>query len=149
MKRMRALLVLPGLALAISASAAILTTDPLTGLPLIPATENQAHPGNNDPVKMPDGPYCKSKMLANFYSVYESKMDSTVAWYEAHLRGFHKVANANGIKDIFYNDAGTLAVLVMGNKGNTDTYSVSYYRFEPGASAKAIVSMTQEKIVCQ
>ena len=52
-------------------------------------------------------------------------------------------------KDLFYNDAGTLAVLVMGSKGNADTRSVSYYRFEPGTSAKAIVSMMQGKIVCQ
>ena len=135
-------------ALAISASAAVLTTDPLTGLPLIPATENRAHPGNNDPVNIRETPFCKSKLRTNFYSVYDSTMDASVAWYDAHLRGFHKVANAGGSKDIFYNDAGTLAVLVMGDK-DTGTRSVAYYRFEPGTSAKAIVSMTQGKIVCQ
>ena len=149
MKSKSALLVMLGLGLAISASAAILTTDPLTGLPLIPATENRAHPGNNDPVNMPGGQFCKSKMRAEFYSVYDSKMDASVAWYDAHLRGFHKVSDTSGSKDMFYNDAGTLAVLVMGGKGNTETRSVAYYRFEPGVSAKAIVSMTQAKLVCQ
>ncbi|MGA8309825.1 MAG: hypothetical protein WB755_07330 [Terriglobales bacterium] len=53
MKFSRALIVILGIGVAVSASAAILTADPLTGLPLIPATENRAHPGNNDPVDMP------------------------------------------------------------------------------------------------
>jgi hypothetical protein len=149
MKFSRALIIILGIGVAVSASAAILTADPLTGLPLIPATENRVHPGNNDPVNMPGGQFCKSKMRANFYSVFDSKMDASVAWYDAHLRGFHKVSDTGRSKDIFYNDAGTLAVLVMGSKGNTETRSVAYYRFEPGISAKAIVSMIQEKLVCQ
>jgi hypothetical protein len=107
------------------------------------------HPGNNDPADMPGGQLCKSKMQADFYSVYDSTMDASVAWYDAHLRGFHKVPNTSGSKDIFYNDADTLAVLVMAGKDNTETRSISYYRFEPGVSAKAIVSMTQTKLVCQ
>jgi hypothetical protein len=137
------------LGFALPVSAATLTTDPLTGLPLIPATESRVHPGNNDPVNMPDGPYCKSKMLANFYLVFDSKMNASVAWYEANLRGFHKVSDTGRSKELFYNDAGTLAALVMASMGNTETRSVSYYRFEPGTSAKAIISMTQGKIVCQ
>lgn len=47
MKFLNCYLVMLGLGFAISARAAVLTTDPLTGLPLIPATENRVHPGNN------------------------------------------------------------------------------------------------------
>lgn len=49
--------------------AKVLTNDPLTGLPLIPASVLIRNAGN-EPVKMPDGQVCKSKMQGNFYSLY-------------------------------------------------------------------------------
>lgn len=82
MKFLGTLLVILGLGLARSASAATLTTDPLTGLPLYPATDSRLHLGN-EPTKIPDTQICKSHMQANFYVVYDSKMDATLAWYTA------------------------------------------------------------------
>ena len=76
--------------------AKVLTSDPLTGLPLIPATD----PGNrtsglaltyNEPTKMPGAQICKSKYQGNFYSLYKIKVDAAVMWYSSHLSGFKKV----------------------------------------------------------
>ena len=153
MKLFRGLTMMIGLGSALFASAATLTTDPLTGLPLDPATDS--HHLGNEPMKMHDSQICKSKMQGDFYSGIDSKVDATVAWYAAHLAGFHK-AHAYGAgrsQDSFYNDAGTLVVFVTGSPGkegeNTDTYAVTYYRLEPGLPAKTIISFSQLKVTCQ
>ena len=81
-------------------------------------------------------------------------MDAVVAWYAAHLSGLHKAhAYADGrSQDSFYNDAGTMVVLVMGDPGkdgeNKDAFAVVYYHYQPGLSAKSIISVTQQKITC-
>jgi hypothetical protein len=153
MKLFRALTMMIGLGFALFAGAATLTTDPLTGLPLDPATDSR-HLGN-EPMRMHDSQICKSKMQGEFYSGVDSKVDATVAWYAAHLAGFHKAhAYAGGrSQDSFYNDAGTLVVFVTGSPGkegeNTDAYAVTYYRLEPGLPAKTILSFTQQKVTCQ
>jgi hypothetical protein len=153
MKLFRALTMMIGLGFALSAGAATLTTDPLTGLPLDPATDSR-HLGN-EPMRMHDSQICKSKMQGEFYSGVDSKVDATVAWYAAHLAGFHKAhAYAGGrSQDSFYNDTGTLVVFVTGSPGkegeNTDAYAVTYYRLEPGLPAKTILSFTQQKVTCQ
>ena len=87
MKCLGIFLVMLGLG-CVSANAETLTSDPLTGLPLDPATDSRLHLGN-EPTKIPDTQVCNSKMQANFYMVYD-KVDATVAWYTAHLAGFHK-----------------------------------------------------------
>jgi hypothetical protein len=149
----RILTVIFSLSFALSAGAATLTTDPLTGLPLDPASDS--HHLGNEPSKMPDSQICKSKTQGDFYTSIDSKVDVTVAWYAAHLAGFHKShAYASGrSQDAFYNDAGTMLVYVTGSPGkegeNTETYAVTYYRIQPGLPAKTISSFTQQKIICQ
>src|ERR1700690_4317743 len=100
----RILTVIFSLSFALSAGAATLTTDPLTGLPLDPATDS--HHLGNEPSKMPDSQICKSKTQGDSYTDIGSKVDVTVAWYAAHLAGFHKThAYAAGrSQDAFYND---------------------------------------------
>jgi hypothetical protein len=143
------------------AADSILTADPLTGLPLSPATVCrtdvciQFHTGNA-PVKIPEAQVCKSKMQADFYSLLyrNAKMDATVAWYASHLPGFKKThAYAKGREDdTFYNPAGTMFVLVMGNPGkngeNTETYTVTYYRVQPGLHEKSIIALNNQKVDC-
>jgi hypothetical protein len=132
----------------------LLTTDPLTGLPVYPATDSRLHLGN-DPIRLPSSSVCKSKMQADFYSVYDSKVDATLAWYDTHLPGFKKTHAyaANRSQDTFYGDDGTIAVSVTGSASkegeNTDTYSVVYARFQPGLSEKTIISLNQQKVICQ
>jgi hypothetical protein len=94
-------------------------------------------------------------MQADFYSVYESKVDATLAWYGAHLPGFKKTHAyaANRSQDTFYNSERTLAVSVTGSSGktdeNTETYSVVYSRFQPALPEKAIIGLNQQKVICQ
>ena len=55
-------------------------------------------------------------------------------------------------QDLFYNADGTIAVSITGEPGkdgeDTDTYAVSYTRFQPGLPAKTMIGMIQQKIVC-
>lgn len=136
-----------------SAGAKLLTTDPLTGLPLYPATDSRLHLGN-EPTRLPDATVCKSQMQADFYSVFDSKVDVTLAWYTAHLHDFkrtHAYA-ADRSQDTFYKADGTVIVSVTGSGGkdgeNTDTYSVLYARFQPGLTEKTIISLNQQKLAC-
>ena len=75
----------------------LLTSDPLTGLPLIGATDSGKHLANmsytyNEPTQMPGAQICKSKFQGNFYSLFNIKVDAAVAWYSSHLSGFKKVS---------------------------------------------------------
>ncbi len=138
-----------------------LTNDPLTGLPLIPATVQFKNVGN-DPDKMPDMQVCKSKIQGNIYSLSNVmnsanaiKMNAAAAWYASHLSGFKKIQGyADGRSQIaFYNSDRTIVILITGQLGaqgeNTDAFSVTYERSQPGISEKTITSLTQGKIVCQ
>jgi hypothetical protein len=130
-----------------------LTTDPLTGLPLIPATDSRLHLGN-DPTILPDSQICKSKMQTDFYSVFDTKVDTTLAWYSSRLPGFKKTHGyaAGRSQDTFYSPDGTVIVSVTGEPGkdgeNANAYSVLYAKFQPGLSEKTIVGMNTQKITC-
>jgi hypothetical protein len=145
-----------GLSLTLSANGSpkTLTADPLTNLPLYPATDSRLHLGNA-PTRLPDSHMCKSTMQTDFYVVFDSKVAATVAWYAAHLTGFkktHAYAN-NRSQDTFYNADGTLLVSITGQPGkpdeNTDTHGLVYAQFQPGISEKTILGMNQQKVVCQ
>jgi hypothetical protein len=129
-----------------------LTTDPLTGLPITPATDT--HHFGNEPTQMPESTVCKSKFRGNFYGSVDSKVDATVAWYTAHLPGFKKIHGYSGgrSQDAFYNSNGTLVVIVTGDPGkegeNEDTYSVSYEKYEPGLPEKTITGLTHGNLTC-
>ncbi|MGC2372215.1 MAG: hypothetical protein WA474_24315 [Candidatus Sulfotelmatobacter sp.] len=132
----------------------LLTTDPLTGLPLHPATDSRLHLGN-EPTQLPESEVCRSKMQADFYSVYDSNVNATLAWYDAHLPGFKKTHAyaANRSQDTYYKSDGTLTVSVTGSPGkegeNADTYSVLYARLQPGLPEKTIVALNRQTVVCQ
>jgi hypothetical protein len=131
----------------------LLATDPLTGLPLHPATDSRLHLGN-EPTQLPESQVCKSKMQVDFYSVYDSKLNATLAWYDAHLPGFKKTHAyaANRSQDTYYKSDGTVFVSVTGSPGkegeNMDTYSVLYARLQPGLPEKTIVGLNQQRVVC-
>lgn len=140
--------------------AKVLTNDPLTGLPLIPATVQFKNVGN-EPDKMPDGQVCRSKVQANSYSLSNVmnpanaiKMDAAAAWYASHLSGFRKIQGyADGRSQIaFYNSDRTIVIFLTGQAGaqgeNTDAFSVAYERYQPGLSEKTVAGLTQGKIIC-
>lgn len=142
-----------GVTVAGRASPKLLTTDPLTGLPLYPATDSRLHLGN-EPTRLPESSVCKSRMQADFYSVYDSKVDATLTWYDAHLHGFKKTHAyaASRSQDTYYRTDGTVMVSVTGSAGkegeNTETYSVTYARLQPALSEKSIISLNQQKLTC-
>jgi hypothetical protein len=131
----------------------LLTADPLTALPLYPATDSRLHLGNR-PTQLPESQICKSKMQADFYSVYDSKVSATLAWYDAHLPGFKKTHAyaADRSQDTYYKTDGTVLVSITGSPGkegeNVDTYSVLYARFQPGLPENIIVGLNEHKVVC-
>lgn len=137
----------------------VLTNDPLTGLPLTPATVVVESAGNK-PVKMPDGQVCKSKMQGNFYDLYSYfskhnvKVSNVVAWYASQLSGFNKVRGYDSSRSqtAFYNSDRTILIIVTGNPSaageDTDAYSVAYERYQPGLSDKTVTSLTQGKVIC-
>jgi hypothetical protein len=141
------------LSFVLSVSSATLTSDPLTGLPLIPATDSRLHLGN-EPTKLPDSTMCKSKMQIDFYSVFDSKVSATLAWYVARLPGFKKTHGyASGrSQDTFYNADGTIIVSITGDPGkdgeDTGAYGLVYAKFQPGLAEKTILSMNIQKVVC-
>ncbi len=153
MNLFRTVVTIGGLCVVLSAGNVTLTTDPLTGLPIDPKSDPGMNLGNA-PTKLADMQICNSKMQASLYTVLD-KVDATVAWYAAHLTGFHKSHTYfdNRSQNRFYNDAGTLVVSVLGERGpdgqNVDTHTVTYYRFQPGLPAKAIVSFGQQKLECR
>jgi hypothetical protein len=139
------------------AQGKILKKDPLTGLPLLPASESAKKVGN-EPSKMPDSAVCKSKMKGDFYKVYDyfSKDNITfadaIAWYGSHLSGFKKAEFSNHEQIIFYSADGTNLVIVNSQKTKDEepkTSSVAYELYQPGLEEKAIVSMSQGHIVCK
>lgn len=147
-----------------SASAAAqgthLTNDPLTGLPLIPATDptrsgaklpnlpaSMLKNMGNAPTAMPPAIVCKSKYQGNFYTVSNSKTDATITWYASHLHGFTKAQNSAGSTIVFFNGDRTLVVIVMGEPGG-EAASVAYERYHPGLSRKTITGITQGKVLC-
>jgi hypothetical protein len=90
-------------------------------------------------------------MQVDLYSVYDSKVNATVAWYDAHLPGFKKTPAyaANRSQDTFYNADRILAVSVTGSSGkageNTETYSVVYSRFSPPVRRKRLSALISKK----
>jgi hypothetical protein len=140
------------LGVAMICQAAILTTDPLTQLPLDPASNSRLNLGNA-PTAMQPSSICKSKFQANLYTVYET-VNETTAWYTAHLRAFRHAHGYSGgrSRETFYNADSTMVISILGEPGpdghNVDTHTVMYYSFQPGLAEKTILAMLNEKTVC-
>ena len=129
--------------------AKVLTADPMTGLPLHPATDPGTGFGNK-PDELPDSNVCKSKMQGEFYSLYRTTTDAAETWYTQNLKGFkmEKGSGSGSPQVVFYKPDGTLLVIVRGSKGTPAAFSVAYERFTPGLSEKTIASVTTGNVVC-
>jgi hypothetical protein len=131
----------------------VLANDPLTGLPLTPASDSGMHLGN-EPMSLPSSQVCKSKMQGEFYSLFKTKVDATIDWYASRLSGFKKVRGyaSQRAQIAFYKPDGTTLVIITGNKGaegeNVDAYSVAYETFQPGLPEKTILGVAQGRIIC-
>jgi hypothetical protein len=125
----------------------------LTRLPLHPATDSRLDLGN-DPTRLPESVVCNSKMQADFYTVYNARVDAVLSWYSSRLPDFKRThAYVGGrSQDTFYSADGLLAISVTGSAGkageNTETYSLLYSRFQPALAEKTIIGLNQQKAVC-
>lgn len=154
MKRYSLLLgfALLGLTLSAPAGNKTLTTDPLTGLPIVPSPDPY-HLGN-EPSVLPETKICQSNSKMDFYSPNGIQVNATVAWYAGQLHGFkkgHTWANKRS-QDTFYKPDGTVLVSITGEPAadgvDTDVHGIVYAKFEPALVEKTIVGMSSQKIVC-
>src|SRR5271167_652450 len=138
------LMLIAMVAMTISGAAAkTLTSDPLTGLPLIPSTDSRLHLGN-EPTVLPEAQVCKSKIETDFYAVFDMKFKDTVSWYESRLSGFKKThgTGSGRPQTTFYKSDGSVVVSITGEPGTAEdanTHSVSYSKLSPGLTEKTIV----------
>ena len=136
-----------GLSLAIiatTASAAHITQDPLTQLPVPAMTESIL---GNSPTEMPSGMICKSQYHGNYYSL-NGTLDSAVAWYVDALKGFRHIQSADHTSHMFADAQRSLIVIVMGKAGG-DANSAAYEKYEPGLSEKAMLGFINHSIDCR
>ncbi len=140
--------------LTAGATERVLTADPLTGLPLHPATNSRLNLGN-DPTRLPESLVCNSKIQADFYTIYNAKVDAVISWYSSRLPNFKRThAYVGGrSQDTFYSTDGSLAISITGSKGksgeNGEAYSILYSRSQPGLGEKTIIGLNQQKVICQ
>jgi hypothetical protein len=127
------------LSTACIALAAPVTQDSLTKLAL-PA-------GAGGPIGMPPAVICKSSYQGNHYELGNAKLDVTVSWFEAQLKGFSHVASANGGMHVFSDPAGSVVVIVLGT-ADGNVRSVAYELYRPGLSSKTLSGFTQNKMTC-
>ena len=130
---------------AAAASAAHLTKDPLTQLPLPASTESPI--GGNDPMAMPSAKICQSQYRGNYYSLSGTMLDSAIAWYVGALKGFRHIQSADHSKHMFTDAQRSLVVIVSGKAGGRAD-SVAYEKFEPGLPEKALLGFLTRAIDC-
>jgi hypothetical protein len=145
------LTVLVALCMALAAGAQtkpkLLTTDPLTGLPLSPSTDTG---WGNNPDPLPDSNVCKSKLHGEFYLLFHTTTDAAAAWYAQNLKDFKmaKGTESGRTQVVFSKSDGTVLVIITGDHNSPNAYSVAYQRYTPGLSEKTIAGVPQGKILC-
>jgi hypothetical protein len=145
MRRIRTSLLALSLAIsAATASAAHLTQDPLTQLPLPAITEGIV---GNDPTEMPPATICKSRYRGNFYSLNNATLESAVAWYVGTLKGFRHIQSADHSTHVFSDTQRSIIVIVMGKTGG-NAASVAYEKYEPGLSEKTLLGIVKNSVDC-
>jgi hypothetical protein len=93
---------------ASAASAATLTQDPLTQLPLPAMTVGML---GNAPTEMPPAAVCKSQYRGNYYDLMNSTLQNAVAWYIGNLKGFRHIESADHSTHVFSDTQRSLIVI--------------------------------------
>jgi hypothetical protein len=129
--------------LLFSVHAASAADDQLTRLPL--------YPGVSSAQPVPPLTVCGSQMQGDFYLVMGDKIDEVNEWYARHLTGFHMYHAVTGGRtlDSFFSADGTKEITVTGSRSDPgEVFSISYGRFHPRLSEKAMASFNQPKRSC-
>jgi hypothetical protein len=127
-----------------TASAAHLTMDPLTQLPLPTITDNAF---GNDPNEMPAATICNSQFRGDFYSLNGASLDSAVSWYVSTLKGFRHIQSADHAVHAFADAQRSVIVILMGKPGGAAN-TVAYEKYEPGLSEKTLQGIAKKLLDC-
>jgi hypothetical protein len=129
---------------ASAASAATLTQDPLTQLPLPAMTVGML---GNAPTEMPPAAVCKSQYRGNYYELMNATLQNAVAWYVGNLKGFRHIESADHSTHVFSDAQRSLIVIVMGKAGG-EAGKVAYEKYEPGLSEKTLLGIVKKSVDC-
>ena len=113
------------LALAMPAFAGS-ANDPVSGLPLAPGMTP-----SNDPLSIT---ICHKPAQANQYISRNDTVAADIAWYKAHLPGYHMVHAFwdNRSQDTFFSPDGTKGVNITGTPKSDRVFSVMYLSLKTG-----------------
>ena len=130
-------------AVCVLASSAASTNDPVTNLPV--------YPGVTDPDPLPKASVCRKAMQGDSFMVMGENVDVVGDWYAKHLAGFkkHHTLSDHRSQDTFFNSDGTEEVTITGNPNNTEVFSISYGRFQPGLAEPEKASFNTGKQGCK
>ncbi len=124
-KSLSFLIAISALALAVPAFAGS-ANDPVSGLPLAPGMNP-----SNDPLSIT---ICGKPAQANQYMSRNDTVAANIAWYKAHLPGYH-MAHAfwdDRSQDTFFSPDGTKGVNITGTPKSDRVFSVMYLSLKTG-----------------
>ena len=114
------------LVFAVSAFAAGSANDPVSGLPLPPGLTP-----SNEPLSIT---ICGKPAQANQYAFLKDTVAAEIAWFKAHLPGYHMVHAFwdNRSQDTFFSPDGTKGVNITGTPKSDTVFSVMYLSLKTG-----------------
>lgn len=113
-------------AFAVPVFAAGPVNDPVSGLPLAPGMTP-----SNDPLSIT---ICRQPAQANQYVFLKDTVAADIAWYKAHLPGYHMVHAFwdERSQDTFFSPDGTKGVNITGTPKSDKVFSVMYLSLKTG-----------------
>ena len=141
----KSLLLLIGLsvlALALPAFAGS-ANDPVSGLPLAPGMTP-----SNDALSIT---ICGKPAQANQYLDAPDTVPAAIAWYKAHLPGYHMVHAVwdDRSQDTFFSPDGTKGVNITGTPKSDKTFSVMYLSLKTGLTAHQWMTFSPSNPSCK
>jgi hypothetical protein len=131
------------LSLAIPAKAAGTANDPVSGLPLAPGMTP-----SNDAM---DITICRKPAKANQYAFLNDTVAADIAWYKAHLPGYHMVHAFwdNRSQDTFFSPDGTKGVNITSVPKSDKVFSVMYLTLKNGLTEREWTVFSPSNPTCK
>ena len=134
------LIVISLLALAMPAFAGSVN-DPVSGLPLAPGMTP-----SNDPLSIT---ICGKPAQVNQYMARNDTVATDIAWYKAHLPGYHMVHAFwdDRSQDTFFSPDGMKGVTIKGTPKSDRVFSVTYLSLKTGLTEHQWMVFSVQSIV--
>jgi hypothetical protein len=142
----RSLLLLTAVAvftLVVPAHGAGPTNDPVSGLPLAPGMTP-----SNEPLSIT---ICGKPAQANQYAFLSDTVAADIAWYKAHLPGYHMVHAfwSDRSQDTFFSPDGTKGVSITGTPKSDKVFSVMYLTLKTGLTEHQWTAFSPSNPTCK